>query len=215
MRIALVSRQLATHAHSGLNRATCDLAHGLAAGGHDVHVIAEQADALPLPGTDVHDVSGGTPLAWAAAVHGRLARLHAAGRIDVASMPLWGASGIFAVRDPRFPTVVSCMTSAATIGEVDPGWLDEPGAREAVHLERVYVQGARHLHGLTGAALDKTLADYGGGPLTSRVVGRGLRDVAPAPPSRKPGGDVEILFVGRNERRKGVDVLLASARALI
>jgi glycogen(starch) synthase len=216
MRIALVSRQLATHAHSGLNRATCDLARGLAGIGHEVHVIAERAHdgTLDLP-AELHDVSGGRPLAWAAAVHGKLARLHAAGRIDIASMPLWGASGIFAVRDPRFPTVVSCMTSATTIGEVDPSWLDDPDACEAIHLERAYVQGARHLHGLTRAGLDKTLADYGGEPLTSRVVGRGLRDIAPAPRARATGGDVHILFVGRNDRRKGVDVLLEATGALI
>jgi glycosyltransferase involved in cell wall biosynthesis len=212
MRIALVSRQLATHARSGLNRATCDLARGLAGIGHEVHVIAEHAGdgALDLP-AEVHDVSGGRPLAGAAAGHGRRARR----RIDVASMPLWGATGIFAVRDPRFPTVVSCMTSATTIGEIDAAWLEDPEAREAVGLERVYVQGARHLHGLTRAGLEKTVRDYGGEPLTSRVVARGLSDIALAPRPREPGDTVEILFVGRNERRKGVDVLLDATSALI
>jgi glycogen(starch) synthase len=216
MRIALVSRQLATHAHSGLNRATCDLAIGLVGEGHEVHVIAERSTGLDLPDAiTVHDVTGGLPLQWAAAVHGKLARLHASGEIDVASMPLWGATGIFAVRDPRFPTVVSCMTSASTIGEVDRSFLEDADAREAIQLERMYVQGARHLHGLTRAGLDKTLADYGGEPLTSRIVGRGLRDVAPEPREGVAGDDVRILFVGRHERRKGIDVLLDAVGALV
>jgi hypothetical protein len=166
----------------------------------------------------VHDVSGGRPLAWAAAAHGALARLHAEGQIDVASVPLWGSPGLFAIRDPRFPTVVSCMTSAATLGEIDPAWLDAPGGREALALERASVQGARHLHGLTRAALEKTIEDYGGEPLTADVVARGLRDRA-AGSLREAGqagdGPLEVLFVGRLEPRKGVDVLLDAMRALV
>jgi glycogen synthase len=210
MRIALVSRQLATHAHSGLNRATRDLALGLAELGHGVHVIAEQADRQRLALPDevvVHDIGGGLPLTWATAVHAKLARLHAANELDVASVPLWGAAGIFAVRDPRFPTVVSCMTSATTIAAVDPGFAASEGAREAIVLERECIRGARHLHGLTRETLDRTLADYGGSPLTASVVGRGLRDRAPASASRRDG-PVRVLFVGRLEPRKGVDVLL-------
>ena len=216
MRIALVSRHLVTDAQSGLNRATADLARGLAELGHEVHVLAERAraGALDLP-AEVHDVRGDLPLEWAAAVHGRLARIHTERGLDVACTPLWGASGIFAVRDPRFPTVVSCMTSAKTLFEIDPDLLDDQAAREVVHLERVYVQGARHLHGLTHAVLEKTLGDYGGAPLTTRVVGRGLRDVAGALRPPRADGPVEILFVGRDERRKGVDVLLESAGALL
>ena len=218
MNVALVQRQLVTHAHSGLNRATCDLAHGLHEQGHRVHVIAEHAtpDNVGLPEEIVvHDISGGLPLAWAAAAHRTLARLHAHGEIDVASVPLWGAPGVLATRDPRFPTVVSCMTSACTLGEIDPDWGASPGGREALLLERTCVQGARHLHGLTHSALAKTLADYGGEPLTAGVAARGLRDrAAAARTAGASGGPLELLFVGRLEPRKGVDVLLEAMREL-
>src|SRR6476660_7605854 len=110
MRIALVSRQAATLRHSGLSRASVELAVGLAGLGHDVHLIAEEAGGLALPeAVTVHDVTGGSPLAWAAAAHAELERIDG---LDVVSAPLWGSAGIFAVRDPRWPTVVSCMTSA-------------------------------------------------------------------------------------------------------
>src|SRR4051794_14165013 len=108
MRVALVSRAVATLPHSGLSRATGELAAGLAALGHDVHLLAERPQTLALPGVRLHDVSDGLPLAWAAAAHAELARIDA---LDVVSVPLWGSEGIFATRDPRWPTVVSCMTS--------------------------------------------------------------------------------------------------------
>jgi glycogen(starch) synthase len=214
MRIALVSRQIATMPHSGLSRASGELAAGLAALGHDVHLIAEQATGLEVPAAvTVHDVTGGRPLAWAAAAH---AELGAIDGLDVVSVPLWGSAGIFATRDPRWPTVVSCMTSATTIAGLEPRWTEIPEHAEAIRLERLALTGARHLHGLTRAALDKTIADYGLAPLTTGVVGRGLRDRAAqiAPPAAHDG-PVEVLFVGRVEARKGADVLLQAVRTLL
>ncbi len=214
MRIALVSRQVATMPHSGLSRASGELAVGLAALGHDVHLIAEQAGGLALPeAVTVHDVTGGRPLAWAAAAHAELERIDG---LDVVSVPLWGSGGIFAVRDPRWPTVVSCMTSATTIAGLEPGWTEVAEHREALRLERLALAGARHLHGLTRAALDKTIADYALAPLTAGVVGRGLRDrAAGVAPPRAHDGPVELLFVGRAETRKGADVLLDAVRTLL
>ena len=79
MRIALVSRQLATDPHSGIVRATLDLARGLHEEGHRVHVLsAGITGTLGLPeGVVLHEVVGGRRLPRAAAVHGRLARLWA------------------------------------------------------------------------------------------------------------------------------------------
>jgi glycosyltransferase involved in cell wall biosynthesis len=214
MRIALVSRQMATVPHSGLSRASGELAAGLAALGHDVHVIAEQPAGLALPDTvAVHGVSGGRPLAWAAAAHAELERIVG---LDVVSVPLWGSAGIFASRDPRWPTVVSCMTSATTIAALEPGWTEVAEHREAIRLERLALAGARHLHGLTRAVLDKTIADHALAPLTAGVVGRGLRDrAADVRPPSPHDGPVELLFVGRVESRKGTDVLLDAVRTLL
>ena len=48
--------------------------------------------------------------------------LHRERPIDVVCAPLWGCEGLVAVHDARFPTVISCMTSAAVHGELNPEW---------------------------------------------------------------------------------------------
>jgi glycosyltransferase involved in cell wall biosynthesis len=228
VRIALVSRQLGADRHSGIVRGTVDMARGLADAGHEVHAIAEAGTGeLDLPdAVRVHRAPGGPALARAAAVHATLAHLHARGELDVALVPLWGGEGLLATRDPRFPTVVTCMTTARTLAEIDPEWGARADALKALRLERACMQAARHVHGLTEPSLCKALADYGAAPLTRGVVPRGLRDraAAPAPGPRdgaatpaavRAGAPVEVLFVGRREPRKGVDVLLAAVSALL
>jgi glycogen synthase len=211
VRIALVSTLL-PDGHSGIARATRDLAGELRAQSHAVELVTLAGGRVP-PGIQVHQIQAGTPLQQAVAVRDVLAALWEAGRLDVASAPLWAGEAALAACDRRFPTVVTCMTTGKTTAAISPDW-GEANA-QGVWLEQLCVTGARHMHGLTEAALETVQADYGGSPLTSAVVPRGLRDRCGEPAGSHAGGPVRVLFVGRLERRKGVDVLLAAARALV
>ena len=106
--------------------------------------------------------------------------------IDVASVPLWGRRGLFVSTTRASRPSCSCMTSACTIAGDRPDWgATLPAPRGDACSSAACLRSARHLHGLTQAALDKTLAEYGeAAPLTAAVVRAGLcdRGGGPRPP---------------------------------
>lgn len=225
----------------GLARAMADLAEALACAGHRVTLLSDECDgpAPSLPRVDMRRLRpavapsiAATPeqappetashnLLHAAAVYREIRRLHEReGRVDAVLAPLWRSEGAVCMLDPRFPTIVSCMTSLRTLTEIDPRYHHLPDLGERLALEREALRRSRYLHGLTRAVLAKTVDDYNLRPLATAVIPRGLRDrrgrakqqPAPMPPI---SDRASILFVGRIERRKGVDVLFEAARRLI
>lgn len=234
MNLCLACRDIHPDAVGGLARATRDLARGLARERHTVHLLT---DLPPVPAIELEGVSlcrllvpaGSGPLAGAApetathnlmhaaAVYREVRRIHEhEGPVDAVLVPLWRSEGAVCVLDREFPTIVSCMTSLRTLTEVDPAYGELPDIGQRLALEREALARARFLHGLTEAALTKTISDYGLEPTETAVIGRGLDDRRRVAPSKEhPGGPTEILFVGRIERRKGVDTLLTAARELV
>ncbi len=140
--------------------------------------------------------------------------------VDAVLAPLWRSEGAVSVLDRRWPTVISCMTSLRTLVELDPGYRSLPDLEPRLAFERAALQRSPLLHGLTHAVLDKTIRDHGLAPAATAVVGRGLADRRGVDLPRgevTPDGDasVHVLFVGRVEHRKGVDVLFAAAERLV
>ena len=234
MNLCLACRDVHVGAAGGLARATRDLAGALACQGHEVHLLTDMSPG-PLPALDGVSVrrlllpvtsapllaprpeTAAHDLLHAAAVHREVRRVHEHVRpVDAVLAPLWRSEGAVCVLDHEIPTIVSCMTSLRTMTEVDPSYAAKPAIRERLRLERESLARARYLHGLTESVLTKTIRDYGLHPVASAVIGRGLHDrgmAAPLDAGPEPG--VRILSVGRIERRKGIDTLLAAARELI
>lgn len=218
----------------GIARSTADLAEALATEGHSVHVLTGVSDtpAPVLRGVSIRTVPvppaprrrggadpGSAPLdlMHAAAVYREVRRIHEREEpVDAVLAPLWRSEGAVCALDERFPTIVSCMTSLRTLWELDGRYQEVADIDELLALERGALERSRYLHGLTESVLCKTIADFHLHPQATAVIGRGLRDRGR---STKAQSDdrrvVRVLFVGRLERRKGVDVLLAAARELI
>ena len=234
MNLCLACRDVHVGAAGGLAHATRDLACALASEGHTVQLLTDLSPG-PVPALD--GVSGrrllipsasepfdraapetaAHDLLHAAAVYREVRRIHEQERpVDAVLAPLWRSEGAVCLLDDDFPTIVSCMTSLRTLTEVDPLYLGAPGVEQRLALEGQALSRARYLHGLTESVLVKTVSDYGLHPVATAVIGRGLADRR-AQVLRRTGPErpLRVLFVGRLEHRKGVDVLLAAAQELI
>ncbi|MHB8691502.1 MAG: glycosyltransferase [Solirubrobacteraceae bacterium] len=234
MNLCLICRNVESQSCSGLARATRDLARGLVDRGHRVSIVSGQPGREPvtldgvvvIPVTPVASVDPESALGQmlhAAAVYRQVDRLDREDEpIDAVVAPLWRAEGAVCLLDERFPTIVSCMTSLITLTELDPAWRNVPDIAERLAYERAAMRRTRYLHGLTEAVLQKTVTDYEVSPDVAAVIGRGLLDrlansslLRPPAETAAPDDPLNVLFVGRLERRKGVDTLLAAARELI
>jgi glycogen synthase len=231
--ICFLSQEYPPGDFGGIGRFTCDLATGLAALGHEIHVITRSPDTNRVDledGVWMHRLENGTRcpndlastpsapnLEVVAGAYHEVCRIHERGPVDVVSGPLWLFEGLLCSLDGRFPTVLSLMTSLQTIVTMHPSWSDKPHVRQMLALEGVTARQAEFLHAISDAILDKVRKENNVGATPAAVVPLGIRDRAKDYVSMRPPNDgrVQVLFVGRLERRKGVDLLLDAAVKLI
>ncbi|HYT92839.1 MAG TPA: glycosyltransferase, partial [Gemmataceae bacterium] len=217
----------------GIGRFTHDLAVGMAAQGQRVHVVTRSPDVHRVDFEDgvwVHRLpeEDRTPpdlqhvplkhnLNLIARVYGEVCRIHAHNPLDVVSGPLWLCEGLLCTLDGRFATVLSLMTSMKTIAAIHTDSLpDRVHVEQLIALETATTNRAGYVHAISDAILAKVRAEQGLAARKTAVVPLGLRDHSPWYPRQRPDGDgrVCVLFVGRLERRKGIDLFVRAAVAL-
>ena len=162
--------------------------------------------------------SVGDPARAAAA---EIARIAPRRGFDLVMGPLWDVEPIAVRAEGRWPVAVSLHTACAQMLAHKPEWSDRyrrTHVDRVVTAERRLLARAPHVLGNSRAAVADIAAALGLPDLAGRtaVIPHGLPDLARGVSAPLPRGDsVRILFVGRLELRKGVDVLLAAAPTIL
>ncbi len=195
-----------------------------------------------LQGRQIHPVSKielGVPARiwnFSGTMRGELFRIHARRQITCVEAPIWDVEGVAIVDEGIFP----CVTSLHTTLKI---WLETHRDRVAdedfmakfgypmLALEKYMLRSSDGIHA-NSQSIVETICAYSGveaGKDHLKVIHHGVRDpgidkrkIAPKRRSSRPvdalfgsSDPVNILFVGRLERRKGVDILFEALDGLL
>jgi glycosyltransferase involved in cell wall biosynthesis len=149
--------------------------------------------------------------------------------LDLVSFPIWDCEGLPLLDDPAFATVVSLHTTYAMARPFKPEWEERPllAARHVapmVAAETALLKRAPHLlansdaivaavaqhHGVDPADRVVVVPHGTPDPLASRADAAEARAIA-----RRDHAPLRVLFVGRFEPRKGFDIAVEVARAVL
>jgi glycogen synthase len=226
----------------GIARYVHNLARGIAAMGHRVHVLTrgDSADRVDfeegvwvhrvVPGTEDSEASPAIRMPSRIAPHIMRMRREVAAvasrrNVDAVYAPIWDSEGL-ALLGPDFPPLVTSLQTTLHF------WIESnPGIRADAAWVRDYaplmLAGEHRLllesdgiHAISAAIATEIEQTSGVALHEDRcfMVPLGLEDWTHLPccgPEALPPGWLRVLFVGRLESRKGIDVLFHAAKHVL
>ncbi|MGH9159361.1 MAG: glycosyltransferase, partial [Vicinamibacteraceae bacterium] len=238
--VALLTQTIPGQPHyGGVGRYTYDLARALHERGHRVHIVcrSEHTRVHRSPGFAIHGITNlalakqrpqvdlpvtGKNLRYALAVAEQLRELDVESEpIDLVHATNWDAESVAVIRSRAYPVVLTLVSSLSQVIHAE-GWSLTEDLRCALALDRWQILNADHVVVPSRGVLDTYRAQLDIDPealphLT--VVPLGIvPDTEPLPEAlSEPAGRARrrLLFVGRLERRKGIETLLEALPGLL
>ena len=234
LHVAFVTREHQPGPVNGIGRLYGAQARALAARGHVVRVVTASPDHERVDyeeGVWVHraviDAKAPAPegvpsalWAWSETARERLVAAQARRPLDVVEVPAWDAEGIAVIGALDCPVALGVYTPLTTVARLDQRVASLPRdvLEPLVALERRCLEAAPLV--LVSGQWTVQEVEEGHGmrldPGRVRVAPHGLPDLSASVTPERWGDDgIELLFVGRIEPRKGVDVLFDALPELL
>jgi glycogen synthase len=227
----------------GIERYVHQLAKSVARLGHQVHVITSDSDhdtvnfedgvwvhrirATPHPQPPQHNGLSVPQLIWdhSATMLSEVKKVAETRAIDAVFAPIWNCQGIAFLLDGSFRLVTGLHTMFKHFLDrherckTDTAFMND-FIRPMLAFERLLLEQSDSILANSKAIVCEVERHYGITFDSARLgfVPYGLDDCAAQPfenPDPLPSGVVRVLFVGRLEERKGIEVFLEAAKAIL
>jgi len=233
-KLTIVSSGYTPNMSGGIARLMSDLAPALSARGHDVRVITRALDAPAVDFEDgvwVHRIAAGDPdgpgavpeaplsvNAFATAALTEVRRIETWSSHDLVFGPAWDVEVLGVLRQTALPVAIHIATPVAVAADMAGLLADSAeavGPRTLMQLETEVMKTADLFQANTFAVLEtvRALYDEGCAPDRWRIANLGLADRARR--RAAPAGPRTVLFVGRFEARKGIDLVLGAMERIL
>ncbi|MCA9335375.1 glycosyltransferase [Candidatus Saccharibacteria bacterium] len=237
--IVIVSQGFPPLATDGVARYNHTLAKELAHTGHTVHVVTRSngdykkgiryMDGFWVHYHDPQEHASQTTgierldntVALTMSVYNTVKDISSEMKIDVILAPLWDVEGLALVRSKIAPVIVTLMSPLKKVVETQWSGVHDRGIPVMYELEKEYILASDGVMAISNAIKETISEDYGidwasaGIPISTIPLGVEPSLLGEKRIQKEKNGRIDLLFVGRFEHRKGIDVLLETLPKLM